>query len=139
MARRARRDEKAEVERFRTLWAQAARSGSNGSESDATVSARTEARRPGAEAEAEPFSHYICELMPGVLDEIEAVGGRSSVGSFRIPTGFDILDILLGGWSQGYLIVVGGRPSSGKTTLLLDFCRAASVKYRLPTLLLAAK
>ena len=141
MARRARRDEKAEVERFRTLWAQAARSGSNRSESDATVSARTEASKSEVEAEAEAgqFSHYISELMPGVLDEIEAVGGRSSVGSFRIPTGFDILDILLGGWSQGYLIVVGGRPSSGKTTLLLDFCRAASVKYRLSTLFISGE
>ena len=77
--------------------------------------------------------------MPGVLDEIEAVGGLSSAGSFRIPTGFDYLDFLLGGWSQGYLIVVGGRPSSGKTTLLLDFCRAASVKYRLPTLFISGE
>lgn len=139
MARRARRDDKAEVERFRTLWAQAARSGSSGSESDATVSARAEASKSGVEAATEQFSHDIGELMFGVLDEIEAVGGRSAVGSFRIPTGFDILDILLGGWSQGYLIAVGGRPSSGKTTLLLDFCRAASVKYRLPTLFISGE
>src|SRR5437868_9103450 len=49
MARRARRDEKAEVERFRTLWAQAARSGSNRSKSDATVSTRTQASKSGVE------------------------------------------------------------------------------------------
>ena len=60
------------------------------------------------------------------------LGSGKATGSFRIPTGFDDLDALLGGWSQGYLIVVGGRPSSGKTTLLLNFCRAASIKYRLP-------
>ena len=139
MARRARRDEKAEVERFKTLWTQAARSGSGGSGPDATVSARAEAGESVVEAETERFSRYICELMPCVLDEIEAVGGRSAIGSFRIPTGFDILDILLGGWSQGYLVVIGGRPSSGKTTLLLDFCRAASVKYRLPTLFISGE
>ena len=38
MARRAGRDEKAEVERFRTLWTQAARSGSTATEPEATVS-----------------------------------------------------------------------------------------------------
>jgi len=139
MARRARRDEAAEVERFRTMWAQAARSGSNASESEATVSMHAEEGKSVIEEEAEQFSRSISELMPGVLDEIEAVAVRSAVGSFRIPTGLDILDILLGGWSQGYLIVVGGRPSSGKTALLLDFCRAASVKYRLPALFISGE
>ncbi len=143
MARRARRDEKAEVERFRILWTQAARSGSKVIEPETTVSAPAEARKQTVEAlvsaETAPLSRYLSELMPDVLDEIEAVGGRSAVGSFRIPTGFDDLDSLLGGWSQGYLIVVGGRPSSGKTTLLLDFCRAASVEYRLPTMVISGE
>jgi archaellum biogenesis ATPase FlaH len=77
--------------------------------------------------------------MPAALDEIEAVAANSAVGSFRIPTGFDDLDALLGGWSQGCLIVVGGRPSSGKTTLLLNFCRTASIKYRIPSMLISGE
>ena len=79
------------------------------------------------------------DLLPAVLDEIDAVGARSAIGSFRIPTGFDDLDSLLGGWSQGCLIIIGGRPSSGKTTLLLNFCRAASIKYRSPSMAISGE
>ena len=139
MARRAGQDEKAEVERFRTLWAQAARSGSMATDSEAAVSAHVAASKPRAEAEMEQLSRPISDLLMDALDEIEAVGTGKATGSFRIPTGFDDLDALLGGWSQGYLIVVGGRPSSGKTTLLLNFCRAASINYRLPTMVISGE
>ncbi len=139
MARRARRDEKAEVERFRTLWAQAARPGMMASASETIASAPAEAIEPKAERWGEPLSWHVSQLIPGVLDELEAVGARTAVGTFRIPTGFDILDILFGGWSQGSLIIVGGRPSSGKTTLLLDFCRAASIKYGLPAMMISGE
>jgi KaiC/GvpD/RAD55 family RecA-like ATPase len=73
--------------------------------------------------------------MPYALDEIEAAGA----GSFGIPTGFADLDSLLAGWSEGYLIVIGGRPSSGKTTLLLHFCRTASIKYGLPAMVISGE
>jgi replicative DNA helicase len=108
-------------------------------EPEAAAAEDAEAGKSEVRSETEQFAQYLCELMPGALDEIEAVAARSAVGNFRIPTGFDDLDALLGGWSQGYLIVVGGRPSSGKTTLLLNFCRAASVKYRLPTMLISGE
>lgn len=140
MARRARRDETAEVERFRTLWAQAAGSGSAPTEIRSAVPTRPEASKWGIGELDESLSWHISQLIPDVLDEIEAVGARDTApGAFRIPTGFDDLDHLLGGWSQGYLIIVGGRPSSGKTTLLLNFCRAASVKYRLPTMVISGE
>ena len=126
MACRAGRDEKAEVERFRTLRAQAARSG-------------TTTGGPSVGGRPKPLSEEISFLLPAALDEIEAVGTNSAVGSFRIPTGFDDLDALLGGWSQGCLIIAGGRPSSGKTTLLLNFCRTASIKYRLPSMLISGE
>ena len=135
MARQVGRDEKAEVERFRTLWTRAASSGSTATEPEATVSTPAEASTPGAEAEPEQVSRHISQLLMGTLDEIEAIGVGKATGTFRIPTGFGDLDALLGGWSQGYLIVVGGRPSSGKTTLLLNFCRAASIKYQLPCMM----
>jgi archaellum biogenesis ATPase FlaH len=139
MARRARRDEKAEAERFRALWTQAAGSGSQATEPGTSVSAGVEGHKRLVDPEAEPHFRSLSELMPEVVDELEAVGMRSAVGSFRVPTGFDDLDALLGGWSHGYLIVIGGRPSSGKTTLLLDFCRAASVEYRLPTMVISGE
>jgi replicative DNA helicase len=139
MARRARRDEKPEVERFRALWAQAARHGSTTTEPEAAISARTEVSKSEVGTGLELLSRAISDLIPYVLDEIEAAGSGDITGSFRIPTGFDDLDALLGGWSQGYLVVVGGRPSSGKTTLLLNFCRAASIKYGLPTMVISGE
>lgn len=48
----------------------------------------------------------------------------------RIPgiaTGFRKLDDLLGGWHDSDLIVVGARPSMGKTALLLKFAMEANV------------
>lgn len=139
MARQVGRDEKAEVARFRTLWTEAARPGSMAAEPEATVSEHAKASEPGIREWGEPFSWRISQLIPDLLDEIEAIGSRDTTGTFRIPTGFDILDVLLGGWSQGNLIIVGGRPSSGKTTLLLHFCRAASIKYRLPAMLISGE
>jgi replicative DNA helicase len=139
LARQARLNEKAEVERFRQLWGHAARPGSVAKESDAMILELLGANGPSQKEEPERFSRPIADLLSGVLEEIEAVGTRSAVGSFRIPTGLNDLDALLGGWSQGCLIVIGGLPSSGKTTLLLTFCRAASVKYRLPSMLISGE
>lgn len=141
MAHRARLDEKAQVERFRKLWAQAhaVRSGNLANAPEPTISARIEVSRPNLSEGQEAFFQPISDLLPAVLDEIDAVGARSAIGSFRIPTGFDDLDSLLGGWSQGCLIIIGGRPSSGKTTLLLNFCRAASIKYRLPSMAISGE
>jgi replicative DNA helicase len=141
MARRARLDEKTEVERFRRLWAQAARPGSAASTSEATAPARAETNGPDIRERQreETLSRPIAHLLPEVLDEIEAIGARSATGTFRVPTGFDDLDSLLGGWSQGCLIVIGGRPSSGKTTLLLNFCQTASIKYQLPSMLISGE
>lgn len=137
MARQVGRDETAEVARFRTLWTRAAGSGSTAPEPEAT--AHPEASKPGAEAEIERLSRPISFLLVDALDEIEAVGSGKGTGTFRIPTGFADLDALLGGWSQGCLIIAGGRPSSGKTTLLLNFCRTASIKYRLPSMLISGE
>jgi archaellum biogenesis ATPase FlaH len=140
MARRAGgRDEKAEVERFRALWAQVARPANMATEPGAVASAHSEASKPEADPEIERLSRPISFLLVDALDEIEAVGSGKGTGTFRIPTGFADLDALLGGWSQGCLIIAGGRPSSGKTTLLLNFCRTASIKYRLPSMLISGE
>lgn len=42
-----------------------------------------------------------------------------------ITTGFSDLDWKLGGWMPNDLVIVGGRPSTGKTTLALAFMLAA--------------
>lgn len=41
------------------------------------------------------------------------------VGEY-VPTGFEELDDMLGGWQKGTLSVIGGRPAMGKTSFLLQ-------------------
>ena len=67
------------------------------------------------------------------LEEIEAARGRD--GSMTgVPTGFRGLDELTNGLHGGQMIVVAARPAMGKSTLALDFARAASIKHNMPSI-----
>ncbi|MCW4385788.1 replicative DNA helicase [Salinibacterium sp. SYSU T00001] len=67
------------------------------------------------------------------IDEIEAAKG--SDGSMTgVPTGFSELDDLTNGFHPGQMIIVAARPALGKSTLALDFARAASIKHNLPSI-----
>jgi replicative DNA helicase len=52
-----------------------------------------------------------------------------------VPTGFADLDRLTAGLQPGNLIVISPRPSTGKTTLAVDFARSAAVRAGVPTLI----
>ena len=62
----------------------------------------------------------LSEIMPGALDEIEAIGSRGG-GLTGVPTGFADLDALTNGLHPGQMIVIAARPALGKA-LALD-CR----------------
>ncbi|SDQ63142.1 replicative DNA helicase [Thermostaphylospora chromogena] len=74
----------------------------------------------------------LSEIMPGALDEIEAISSHNGqmVG---VPTGFQDLDALTNGLHPGQMIVVAARPAIGKSTLGLDFARSAAIKHGLTT------
>jgi replicative DNA helicase len=72
----------------------------------------------------------LSDIMSGVLDEIEAIGNREA-GLYGVPTGFADLDDLTNGLHSGQMIIVAARPAMGKSTLALDFCRAASIHNNL--------
>jgi replicative DNA helicase len=72
----------------------------------------------------------VREIMEPTLDELEAIEGRDGQMS-GVPTGFTDLDELTNGLHPGQMIIVAARPAVGKSTLGLDFCRAASVKHGL--------
>src|SRR5215475_4066647 len=51
----------------------------------------------------------LAEIMPGALDEIEAIGSRNGTLS-GVPTGFADLDALTNGLHAGQMIVIAARP-----------------------------
>ena len=67
------------------------------------------------------------------VEDIEAARGRDGQMT-GIPTGFSGLDALTNGLHGGQMIVVAARPAMGKSTLALDFARAASIKANQPTI-----
>src|ERR1700751_178917 len=76
--------------------------------------------------------HSLSEIMPGALEEIEAIGAHGG-GISGVPTGFSDLDALTNGLHAGQMIVVAARPAVGKSALALDFARSATIRHGLPT------
>jgi replicative DNA helicase len=61
--------------------------------------------------------HSLSEIMPGALDEIEAIGSRGGVLT-GVPTGFADLDTLTNGLHPGQMVVIAARPAIGKALAL---------------------
>ena len=73
-----------------------------------------------------------------IKDELKAAYERieklhqGEKGLRGITTGYDEIDSYLSGLQKSDLIVLGARPSLGKTALCLDIARNAAVKTKLP-------
>ncbi len=76
----------------------------------------------------------LTEAVTVAIDEIEAARGRDG-SMIGVPTGFADLDELTNGLHPGQLIILAARPALGKSTLGLDFARAAAIKHDLPTII----
>jgi replicative DNA helicase len=62
------------------------------------------------------------------IDQLQKGGGKLR----GIPTGFEGLDNYLSGLQSSDLIILGARPSIGKTSLALDIARHAALKENVP-------
>ena len=62
------------------------------------------------------------------MEEIENNANRGA-GMVGVPTGFTDFDALTNGLHPGQMVIVAARPAVGKSTLALDFCRSASIKH----------
>jgi replicative DNA helicase len=82
--------------------------------------------------EAEDYVPLV-EAIDTAVDEIERARGRDGE-MIGVPTGFAELDELTNGLHGGQLIIVAARPGLGKSTLALDFARAATVKHSMPAI-----
>ncbi len=65
------------------------------------------------------------------MDVLQSIHGKHS-GVTGVPSGFTDLDNLTGGFQNSDLIIIAGRPSQGKTALVLSLARNASVLHDVP-------
>ncbi|HWP81371.1 MAG TPA: replicative DNA helicase [Bacteroidota bacterium] len=65
------------------------------------------------------------------MELLESIHGKHS-GVTGVPSGFAELDNYTGGFQKSDLIIVAGRPSQGKTALVLSLARNASVIHNVP-------
>jgi replicative DNA helicase len=73
------------------------------------------------------------ELLAISLDHLEALYNRGD-SITGVPTGFTDLDERLSGLQPSALVIVGARPSMGKTSFALGIAAHASIDKRLPVL-----
>jgi len=64
----------------------------------------------------------------GTMELLQSIHGKHS-GVTGVPSGFADLDNLTGGFQKSDLIIVAGRPSQGKTALVLSIARNAAVLH----------
>ncbi|MGC0272870.1 replicative DNA helicase [Pseudactinotalea sp. Z1739] len=68
------------------------------------------------------------DIINATMEEIDAASHHGD-GMVGVPTGFVDFDALTNGLHAGQMVVVAARPAVGKSTLGLDFARAASIKH----------
>jgi len=87
-----------------------------------------------AERRSKDTAKRIYDLLSEAMDELEALieRGTSLIG---VPTGFRGLDELLAGLQKSNLIIVGARPSMGKTSFALGIALNVAVQEHKPVLI----
>jgi replicative DNA helicase len=53
-------------------------------------------------------------------------------GLSGVPSGFNVIDDVIGGWQKTDLIILAARPGMGKTSLAINFARNAAVDFKIP-------
>jgi replicative DNA helicase len=72
-------------------------------------------------------------LMQLVVDGAQERATRGAGTLIGVPSGFADLDALTSGFLPGQLVIIGARPSVGKSTLALDVARASAIGAGYPT------
>jgi replicative DNA helicase len=66
------------------------------------------------------------------IEILEGIHGKHG-GVTGVPSGFREVDTLTGGWQSSDLVIIAGRPSSGKTAFALSLARNAAMHSEKPT------
>ncbi|MDR2313479.1 MAG: replicative DNA helicase [Spirochaetaceae bacterium] len=72
------------------------------------------------------------DLMPRAIEMIENLY-RSKEAYTGIPSGFDDLDVQTSGFQNSELVIIGARPSVGKTALALTMAAHISIEKKIPS------
>ena len=73
------------------------------------------------------ITHIDRILEKSLSEALEREQSLKEGKAFGIPTGLTEMDRLLSGFHGGDLIIVAGRPGSGKTSVMLNFLKAAAI------------
>lgn len=76
-----------------------------------------------------PYKH-VSEVITQSLNRIEE--SQKSTGITGVHSGFHKVDQFTMGWQPGNLIILGARPSVGKTAFALNLARNAAVEFNEP-------
>ena len=76
-----------------------------------------------------PYRH-VSEVVNASMERIERV--QKSSGITGVHSGFHKIDQFTMGWQPGNLIILGARPSVGKTAFALNLARNAAVEFNEP-------
>lgn len=79
----------------------------------------------------------ICHVSEAVEDVISLAKSAADRGRVGINTGFPLFDKLTMGLQNEYLILIAGRPSVGKTALMLNMIEHMTLKNNHPALLIS--
>jgi replicative DNA helicase len=71
----------------------------------------------------------IKEALSDYYDRVDKLSSRSE-DIYGVPTGLEDLDRLLGGLQKSDLLIIAGRPSTGKTGFLLSIAKNAAQRYK---------
>ena len=78
--------------------------------------------------------HGMHQMLDAMLDRLEVLAERGN-DIIGVPTGYIDVDHRLSGLQDGTLVVIGGRPGSGKTAFALGVSAHAAMEARVPTLI----
>ena len=72
----------------------------------------------------------IGSIINEAMNEIQELQGKTGLSG--VPSGFPTLDSYTMGWQRSDLVIIGARPSVGKTAFALNLARNAAVDHNMP-------
>jgi replicative DNA helicase len=103
---------------------------------EALAAAETAVLAIGERNAKSDHTHQALDLMRAAVDRLQA--RKEGKATDAIPTGYTPLDkILGGGLRRGELFIIAGRPSMGKSALVMNILEDLAIRRSLPVLLVS--